>query len=559
MSTLQASPNDSAMIDQVVRRASKLYSLPAVAAEVLELTKDPAVDAAVLKKCIECDPALTAKLLRVVNSSLFGLSGHVSDLNQALAMLGVKPLKLLVLGFSLPETLFLTVAAEQLRWYWSSTLARAVAAREINEQLLGRPGDDAFVAGLLQDIGALALLGELGPPYARFLDEVIASGSDLHQMEVASLGFGHTELTAAMLTNWKMPSVWVEAIAEPRLIKRLARGSEPHIKLARTLHVAELLGQLVGARRLSVLAELLEACDAYFGCGDDRLRNLVATLEPKVQQLADVLTIETDEELSYVPLLLEAHQQLANVAESVAAPLSLLAAAPLQDAACEYLQSAAQQVAEAPPDLSPVGATAAFAAESGTGATQSVTSLLNTNAKAAPSRDSGTTEGAQVGRAAFATAALAEQFAKRLTLAVGSCRSRRESLSLALLAIDGFDGLDPAEEQTVSQLLDAALVGSRLPEPAVVRSPTQRLLLLPACDRREAVAIASNWVERLRILTKQLYVADRLPVCVVAAGVASCGLPPRNFPPLSLLETAERCLGAAMGGNTGGVKSLEIS
>ena len=92
-------------LDEIVRRARGLYSLPAVAMEVLQLTSTETVDTRALKQCVENDPALTARLLRVVNSSLFGLSSQVSDLNQALALLGIKPLKLLVLGFSLPDRL----------------------------------------------------------------------------------------------------------------------------------------------------------------------------------------------------------------------------------------------------------------------------------------------------------------------------------------------------------------------------------------------------------------------------------------------------------------------
>ena len=133
------SETDTTAISELVRRARSLYSLPAVAAEVLQLTSNPQVDTRALKECIEADPALTAKILRVVNSSLFGLSREVCDLNQALALLGTKPLKLLVLGFSLPDNLFAEVAREQLDWYWSTTLTRAVAAREISEQLFRSP------------------------------------------------------------------------------------------------------------------------------------------------------------------------------------------------------------------------------------------------------------------------------------------------------------------------------------------------------------------------------------------------------------------------------------
>ena len=96
---------DTTLLDRFVRRSGELYSLPRVAAQVLELTRDEHLDARALKDCIECDPALTGKILRVVNSSLFGLAGEVRDLNQALALLGTKPLKLLVLGFSLPDGL----------------------------------------------------------------------------------------------------------------------------------------------------------------------------------------------------------------------------------------------------------------------------------------------------------------------------------------------------------------------------------------------------------------------------------------------------------------------
>src|SRR3546814_10431597 len=59
-----------------------------------------------LKECVAQDPALTSKVLRVVNSALYGLNRPVGDLNQAIGLLGIKPLKLLALGFSLPDALF---------------------------------------------------------------------------------------------------------------------------------------------------------------------------------------------------------------------------------------------------------------------------------------------------------------------------------------------------------------------------------------------------------------------------------------------------------------------
>ena len=123
MDQVTHAPSNS-VIEQFIRRAGQLYSLPGVAMEVLQLTQQPAVDTQKLKETIENDPALTVKILRAVNSPIYGLSGEVTDLSQALSMLGINPLKMLVLGFSLPRGLFTGVQAEVLEWYWRQSLIR---------------------------------------------------------------------------------------------------------------------------------------------------------------------------------------------------------------------------------------------------------------------------------------------------------------------------------------------------------------------------------------------------------------------------------------------------
>src|SRR5262245_28814259 len=94
------------LVQQFVERTGQLYSRPAAAAEVLQLAGESRIDTRALKECLERDPALAARILRVVNSSLFGVSRPITDLNQALTVLGTRPLKMLVLGFSLPKELF---------------------------------------------------------------------------------------------------------------------------------------------------------------------------------------------------------------------------------------------------------------------------------------------------------------------------------------------------------------------------------------------------------------------------------------------------------------------
>jgi HD-like signal output (HDOD) protein len=550
---LPSAADPAELMQRLIHQAQALYSLPAVAGEVLHLTSNPRVDVRALKECIEHDPALTVKILRVVNSSLFGLSREVGDLNQALALLGIKPLKLLVLGFSLPDNLFREVARDQLDWYWRTTLTRAVAARELTEQLWQLPGDEALLAGLLQDIGVLVLLGELREPYARFLGRVIGERFDVHRLQVESLGFDHSELSAALLDHWNMPRWLVRSIGQSRNYRRLQREKTAHGQLAQVLHLAELLAQLVGQNRLSVLPELLEAGAAYCDLDKDRLNELVAGLQPKVDQLAEVLSLELPRGMDYQQALIDAHRQMAQIAEEVAQPLSRSEprgtvldgevsadARELRESVRQFLQLAAQSV-----DSQAAGGGAAVP-RGGAG-------LVDEADETSPQVFS----------------MVARGLVDRLTLEVGRCRAKRQGVSVIALAAQEPDVKEsdrkPIDfQRLIHQALDTVCRGvDHEPYLVEVCAPNSRYLVLSGCPREKAIALSHTMFRQLQTLVSKLpfECQGELPrhgSWNFSAGVASVGIPPRNFLPASLLETAQRCLAAAQRTPGGTVKSLEI-
>ena len=537
---------DNTAISELVRRARSLYSLPAVAAEVLQLTNNPQVDTRALKECIEADPALTAKILRVVNSSLFGLSREVCDLNQALALLGTKPLKLLVLGFSLPDNLFAEVAREQLDWYWSTTLTRAVAAREISEQLFDRPGDDAFLAGLLQDIGVLVLLGELKEPYANFLSSVIEQRVDLQRLEVDSLGFDHLQLTAALLEHWNMPKSLVRAIAEPRDMALLANSREPQAELTQVVHLAELVAELVGQNRLGVLPDLMEAGAAYCDLNKERLNELVGTLQPKVKQLAEVLSLEvaaTDEAAQdYTDIMTAAHRQMGELAEEV---VELLGHPPLEEE-----EAYSNLLADATNLRETVDSFLKHTTPAPAG-TASATPQSSTPSPLSPAPPQNT--------AAKTQADVTLDFTTQLTFMIGNCRSRRQAVSLLVLEIGGESSCAGLGRQMLGQVLDLASRSIEVADMIVdEQTPCRRALVLPKCDRHAAVRFAEETLTRIDKMVERLQAQGAALKYVASAGVSSVALPPKNFPPQDLIDTAERCLSAAQSGGNSVVKSLEI-
>jgi hypothetical protein len=146
----------------------------------------------------------------------------------------------------------------------------------------------------------------------------------------------------------------------------------------------------------------------------------------------------------------------------------------------------------------------------------------------------------------------------QLTLAVGRCRASRQSLGVVLLAAEGVAELTPMHADHLQRVMKTTCRDLDAHTDAIERPGQSRLLLIvPARERMEAVAHARSLVEQLRRAIAQLHQAGLLPACVAAAGVAWVATPAKNFRPMSLMETAERCLAAALA--SGGVKSLEVS
>lgn len=532
-------------VEQIATRAAALYSRPTVALEIIRLTNEPQVDPRVLKDLLEKDPALTGKVLRVVNSAFYGLRREVGDLNQALNVLGNKPLRLLVLGFSLPDELFTEVAADELQWYWRTTLTRAVAARQLATELWKADGDEAFIAGLMQDIGVLALLRELGEPYAKLLGSVIRHRSDLAALERDSLGFDHVELSAALMRRWNLPHRLVDAVAAPKQVERLSRSISVDADLARILHLADLMAQLVGQRRVDVLPTLLEAGGAYHDLTKGRLAVLVEKLQPQVEQLANVMSVELAGDQDYVEVLKSAHERMSSLAEEMAGQFRQHRS---EDEVYTELLGEAQELTLA---------MKAFLEGKHQCEALSEPAPKWTQWHAPHARKPGEPPRQERAGDDIGIVALLNRLSTQLPI----CRTRRQELSLVLIEANCPSALATAEQDATHNLRESLerVCRSHSSEATVLSiTAVQLAAVLSDCERRDAVALANEVLSELGRAADKDESSPAVHTAMVSAGVATVAAVPKNFDPWRLVESAERCLYAARSCNTNTVKSIEI-
>ncbi|MBW8883794.1 MAG: HDOD domain-containing protein, partial [Planctomycetia bacterium] len=521
------------------------YSLPAVAAEVLRLTGEPQIDPRELRQCIETDPALAARLLRVVNSSLFGPTRPVTDLNQALTLLGIRPLKMLVLGFSLPKELFTGLEAEVLSRYWRQTLVKAVAARELTERLWRMPGDESFLAGLVQDIGVLVLIQQLGSSYVKLLERVQICGGSLIDCELDTLGFDHLVLSARLLAHWGLPAGLCAAISVPPVKDRIEELTGSERTLPRILHLADLVARVIDQPYGGALRELLEVGDRYCGLTYETLQPIVAALQLKVKELAEVLSLQLAEGQSYVDLLIEAQGRLADETVSVAAAM----ASP--DAENELLALAGDQRREV--------ARASRREPSHEIHGKQSTSHPTHHASTHPSQSHLTVFASASHRTATTEGSSDRALASHLSTAVQRSRQNRRPLTLALFEIDRFQDLlvqtGPAGMMEIAQSLRCVLADwANQQEEAILISDSRLAMVWEGCPRSDAVQLARDCLAAAHDWSR-----DRFPLSCdlsLSAGLATLEFAPKNYPSQELIDAAGRCLiGAQLsGGDT--VKSI---
>ncbi|MEX0884861.1 MAG: HDOD domain-containing protein [Phycisphaeraceae bacterium] len=197
------------LVDEAIQEISHIATLPEVTLKIIRLVEDPDSTAHDLNRVITNDPALGARILKVVNSAFYGLPGQIGSINRAIVLLGLNAVKNIAIAASLAK-LFRggrITPNFNARDLWSHSVACASATRLLAKHVgLGLP-DEAFLAGLIHDIGILVEMQARRPKFTQAL-ELLETNPEmtLRQAEQQCLGADHQHFGAGLCRAWKFPS-----------------------------------------------------------------------------------------------------------------------------------------------------------------------------------------------------------------------------------------------------------------------------------------------------------------------------------------------------------------
>ncbi|MBT8144813.1 MAG: HDOD domain-containing protein, partial [Gammaproteobacteria bacterium] len=198
-------------LQERLKNVSNLPSPSRVAMAIMDLARDPDLNLTAVAGLINKDPALATKILRTANSALFAQRRRSDNLRKALIVLGLNATLTLALSFTLVNGFRKQqVEGINLPQFWRHCLLSATSSRVIGEVLGRTDTEDLFLAGLLQDIGILAVDKAMPGFYADAPEQFDHAALRSHELD--QLGADHADFGAWLLNHWNMPQRLVDAV-----------------------------------------------------------------------------------------------------------------------------------------------------------------------------------------------------------------------------------------------------------------------------------------------------------------------------------------------------------
>ncbi|MDP3029522.1 MAG: HDOD domain-containing protein [Deltaproteobacteria bacterium] len=222
-----------------IKETAEVATISAVAFQTAQLLRNPDVAVNKITEIVGLDQSLTAKILRLVNSSFYGFQGKISSLSQAIVLLGFNTVRNVILSVSVLRAFYSDKGCKvfDLGKFWEHSVGTAFVAKNLAEHIKFKEPEDAFIGGLLHDIGRVFILQSLRPEMEKIIALMLEEDLTMREAEEKVLDADHAWIGYVMAKNWHFPPVLCSAIG----YHHAPNGKDEEFLLASIIHLADII------------------------------------------------------------------------------------------------------------------------------------------------------------------------------------------------------------------------------------------------------------------------------------------------------------------------------
>lgn len=275
-------------LQRAVARVTEISSLPEVTTRIVEVVEDPRSTAQDMHEIVKHDPALAAKVLKVVNSAFYGLPSQIASLDRAIVMLGLSAVKNIALAASLSRLFRPGAVSERFasRDLWTHCVSVGVCARLLARASLGQV-EEAFVAGLVHDMGLLIEFQLFPKKLKAVAQRCEVQPQDYLAVERDVIGADHQMFGSHLAAKWKFPPGLRATISRhhnPENLKPELKRVVTAVQVADTICCQNELGFYLTAQVQSIADEMLD----YIGVNEHQVNELLESLPERIKEAEQI-------------------------------------------------------------------------------------------------------------------------------------------------------------------------------------------------------------------------------------------------------------------------------
>ncbi len=271
-------------VRKLVERVQGLPTLPSMLNNINQMILNPKTSAKEVAQVISSDPALTSKVLRVVNSSFYGFPNRITTITHAIVILGFNTIKSIVLSSTIFDVFRRTVKPGDFdrTEFWKHSIGCGAAAKVVGRRLSYPMLEELFIAGLLHDVGKIVMDQFLPDKFAEVLGLVRKKDCLIYDAEQLVLGATHADVGAWLFEKWNLSRGLIETT---RCHHNPSLASE-NPRFAEIVHVADILVRAIrfGSGGDQKIPALSEAAWKSLGLQDGEMDDLLAQTGAEIEK-----------------------------------------------------------------------------------------------------------------------------------------------------------------------------------------------------------------------------------------------------------------------------------
>jgi len=279
-------------VEKALSSIGDVATLPEVTIKIIQIVEDPKSTARDLHEVIKNDPALSVKVLKVVNSAFYGLPGQVASVDRAIILLGLSAVKNIAIAASIARLFKGRRVSEHFSAadLWRHNVAVAVAAQDV-AKASPHPvmPDEIFVAGIIHDIGTMVQRQAFPDEFSEAVNRCVATGTAFMQCERDAMGADHQAFGVGLTTKWKFPRHLRAAVGfhhNPASLSVELRNLATLVQMADILCCQEKFGFYLSAQNDDITDEMFD----QLGVTPQQIEEIRGGLAEKVTDAEHVLS-----------------------------------------------------------------------------------------------------------------------------------------------------------------------------------------------------------------------------------------------------------------------------